>query len=372
MDDAASGVAAAQLRAGLFEDADELASHEASWDELAVRSSRPFSAPAWVMGWWRHLRPDGARLRVVLVWAGEALVGVVPLYAAGRTLRPIGDGMPAAEPLAAPARERDVAERAAALLAAAEPHPRRIELELGSAAWVAVLTAAWPGRRRPYGWRRGEIAVPRVEMRGGFDSWFASKGKSFRRDIRRNARRVEDAAGDFRLATVATLPADVETFLRLHRGRLAGQGGTNLEGEGVEGMLVDAGSALIEAGRFELFVLECDGAPVAVEIVLSAGRETVAWNGGFDEAFARLSPSMQCLIRVLSTASERGREEVSLGPGDQAYKYRLANRDDALRSYVLIPPGRGFLGARLRLALEQLRRAVGRRLPAGLRSRLRS
>src|SRR5436309_11631377 len=69
------------LRAEVIDDLSLLGRWEAEWDALAVAAGRPFSAPAWMLPWWRHAAPRGAQLRVVLVLEEDRLVGVGPFFA---------------------------------------------------------------------------------------------------------------------------------------------------------------------------------------------------------------------------------------------------------------------------------------------------
>ena len=60
----------------VFDSVDALEPIVAQWDELAVQFERPYCAPAWILGWWRHAAPDNARMRVVVARDGDRLLGV--------------------------------------------------------------------------------------------------------------------------------------------------------------------------------------------------------------------------------------------------------------------------------------------------------
>lgn len=357
----------------MFGDPGDLEPFWGAWDELAVEESQPFAAPAWTMAWWEHHRPKHARLRIVLVWKGGRLVGAVPLFSSARRYRPLGQGHSAAEPLARRGFERDVAEQTALRLAGSRPAAAVIELDLhaSSTRWQELLAEAWPGGRRARSWVKHETPVPRVDLSSGFEAWMSEKSGSFRRESRRKQRAIQSAGGHFRYTTIKTLEDDLQAFLRLHRGRLAHQGGTSLAGDAVMRMLTAAGSCLLESGRFRLLCLDVDGSTVGAQVLVAAGREVIAWNSGFDERFSQLSPSMQCLFHAIADAAERGELSLSLGPGAQDYKYRLASEEDSLVSHALLMPGSGYPLARMRLASTQLGRVLKERLPAGARQRLR-
>jgi CelD/BcsL family acetyltransferase involved in cellulose biosynthesis len=362
------------LTSRLFDDRTDLDPFWTEWDDLAVEESQPFAAPAWAMAWWDHLRPRRAELRVVLVWQGDLLVGVVPLFACGRRYLALGQGLPATEPLGRRNFERGVAEQAAMRLANAEPAPAAIELELCNTSpnWAALLCEAWPAGHRIQRWVKHKTPVPRIALDAGFDAWLSSRTTNFRRKVRHRRNLIEKAGGSYRYATSETLEHDVQAFLRLHRRRRASRGGTSLTGDGVERMLIAAGSELLESKRLRVLSLDLDGKPIAVRVLLTAGREIGVWSSGFDEDFAKLSPSLQNLMHALADAAA-GKEElgISLGPGGQSYKYRLSNEEDALLSYVLLPFGVRYPLARLQLVVEQLRHALSKRVSPTTKRRLR-
>ena len=65
----------------LIHDEAALAPHLADWDRLAVARRQPYSAPAWMLAWWRNVAPPGAALSVVVVREGDEAIGVAPFYA---------------------------------------------------------------------------------------------------------------------------------------------------------------------------------------------------------------------------------------------------------------------------------------------------
>jgi CelD/BcsL family acetyltransferase involved in cellulose biosynthesis len=361
------------LTSRLYESPDDLGALRAVWDELAVDAQRPFSAPAWALAWWENLRPADAQLRLVAVHDGDSLAGVVPLFSRGRTYQPVGGGMAPVEPLARAGLERQVAEAAVATFAEATPPPATFALERhgSSPDWAELLGEAWINGRGAWRWTKSETPVPRVDLGEGFEDWMKSQSSSFRREMKRKRRKFDEAGASFRYATGETLERDVNAFMRLHRHRLAGQGGSSLTSDRVERMLIGVGSELLASGRFRLLCIDLNGEPIGAQLLLAAGREVSAWNSGFDESYAKLSPSMQCIVEALRDASERGERTMSLGPGGQDYKYRLSNGEDSLNSHVLVPHGARYPLTRLRLAPQQARHGFGKRLSPEAKQRLR-
>jgi CelD/BcsL family acetyltransferase involved in cellulose biosynthesis len=367
----------------LVDGAEALAPHLEAWDALAMAARQPYCAPAWMLAWWRHAAPPGARLRVVLACEGEELVGVAPfcvvhdrlrlsryrLLASG-TCSPVG-------PLAAPGLEQEVGEIVARTLAAARPAPSMITLE-GVAAgspWPGLLARGWPGRP-PRVVRHGSEPVPTVSLDGmeSLDDWLAAKSAHFRREMRRNRRRLLAAGATFRLAqTPQEADRALEAFARLHHANWSARGGSGALGEGVERMLRDvAAGGLLDAGRFRVWAIEVDGTIIAGRVALAAGGELALWLSGFDEAWASHSPSMQSILTAVEDAVARGERRIMLGPGAQEWKYRLADAADAVESVTLVPAGAKSPAARGLLRGESFRAALAERLPPAAKARIKA
>ena len=329
------------------------------WDELAVANRQVFSTPAWMLAWWRHLAPADAAPRVVAVRDGGALVGIAPLFAApgpgGETYELLGRELGRTSPLAAPAREWEVAEAIGRALAAAPRPPDVLRFDHTPVGpWPPALRAGWPGRRRPVARPQRFTSSPVVLLAdGSFDAWFAARSANFRGEMRRLRRRLADAGGRTRLSTPETLAADLETLMRLHAARWEGRGDSFVtpDAPALARAVAEAGRAMPE-GRIRLHVTEIDGAAISAQLFLAAGGEAVFFNGGWDEAHARLKPALLGLLDLVEDAFARGDRRIDLGPGAHHYKLRLASGDDPVASAMLV-----FPSARVLLA-------AGRRLPA--------
>jgi CelD/BcsL family acetyltransferase involved in cellulose biosynthesis len=329
------------------------------WDGLAVKQGQPFSAPGWALAWWEHMRPDRAGLRVVLVRDRDSLVGVAPMYATGAYLHPLGRDVGSAEIVAAPGLEAEVAAVLAPALTDGQRRPVAIEMQCGSGQpdWPALLDAKWKTGRGAWTRLGPDVPVPGIDLGdGGFEGWMSGKSSSFRRDIRRNQRKLEDDQGTFRLTTPDTLERDVAEFMRLHRMRQEGR--SSLGGDRVVQMLVAAGSNLLPQHRFRLYCLEMGGSMIAAQLMVAAGPVSCAWNSGFDGDYGKYAPSIQCLVRALIDADHNGEREFSLGTGGQDYKSRMATREDLLRSYLIVPRGPSYPIDRIRVETRTVRNAA--------------
>jgi CelD/BcsL family acetyltransferase involved in cellulose biosynthesis len=337
--------------AELIANLDALAPLSGGWDALAVECGRPHVAPAWVLGWWRHLAPRNAEPRVVAVRDGDELIGLAPFFVdhsrRGRLdYRLSGIELSAGlSPLARPGREWEVAAGIGEALATATPRPDLIALEgfPADSPWLLALRDGWPEPARPQARLYQTYGSPLLTLREpSFEAWLAGKSANFRGQMRRLRRHVADAGGVLRTATHETLADDIATFLRLHAERWESLGESNLVamGETLPPMLDEVGRALLDEDRFQLSVLEVDGEPAGAQLFMSAGEQVMYVNGGFSERYAKLKPSMLGLLERIESAFARGERCLDLGLGEQPYKLRFANGNAPVAWGILMAPGR--------------------------------
>lgn len=332
-----------------------LYSHVGEWANLAVACGNPYALPGWTLAWWRHARPARAELRTIVVRDGEKLVGLAPFYADGRSYRLLASPLcEPVEPVAVAGREREVWEAVATELATHEPRPRAIDFgtQFSSGEWVASLRDAWPGGARPSLREGASVPIHLLSVEGvDYEGWLQSRDAKQRANLRRYRRKLDEAGAAIRVSTLGSLERDVEAFLNLHKARHEDEE-TPLAGPGIAPMLTEAGRALIPAGHFRLICADLDGETIAARLMLAAGGEVTAWNSGFDDAFAKLSPSLNTFAAGVALAIESGDRCIDMGPDTAAHKRRLTDVERSLVSRVLLPPGRGRLLARARLALR--------------------
>jgi CelD/BcsL family acetyltransferase involved in cellulose biosynthesis len=364
----------------VIEDESSLLEVSVEWDRLAVESERPFCAPAWMLAWWRNVRPDAAELRVVVITDGDQLVGIAPFWTLDGSSRRANYEILAARlsaptgPLAAPGREAGAAEEFGRALAGARPRPSLLLLEdlAGAEGWDRRLDGAWP-RPGPWVLRSAARPLPIVTLDGlDFDAWIAGRSSKFRQESSRLRRRLDDAGARFLLAGPGEVDRALDAFENLHGARWSDRGGSNALVPGLRGMLIDVARELLPGGRFRIFMIEAEGSVVAVNILLAAGPEVSGWNSGFDQSWGRLSPSLQLTLHAVADAAERGEARMSLGPGGKDYKLRLADSQREVAVSRLLPRGLLYPFARLRLAPQQTRIGISNRLSTGTKQRIRS
>lgn len=355
-----------------FEDEAELGPLLEDWDRLAVAARRPYCAPAWMLAWWRHARPEHAALRVLAVRDGDELIGLAPLWEGRGSLHAALTGRlsPPTGPFAGEGRAAEVAAALADSIPAGSALQIWDQLDRGSVA--GSLGERW-GERQPWVFPAAAMPTPVVQIGGlDYDGWLAQRSSKFRQESRRLGRRLADAGGVPRLVDPESMGPALDAFIELHGSRWQGRGGSNALIPGLREMLLDAAETLVPSGRMRVFVIEVEGRVIAANVLVAAGGEVCGWNSGFDEEWARYSPAMLLTLHALADATGRGEERISLGPGDGGYKRRLADGEDEITAVTIVPRGRGYAGARLRLLGHQARWSLSKRLPTGTKKGLRS
>ena len=367
----------------LLDDLAAVERHAQAWDDLAVAARLPYCTPAWMLGWWRHARPDGARLRVAVALGGTELAGIAPCYSVREhgvehvrlLTSPISHRT---EPLAVAGREREVAEVIAATLAEANPGIVAFDGVPDVSPWPGLMADAWPGRVRP-GTRVTEtMGAPALTLAGrDFEEWFATRSSNFRSQMRRARRSLEEQGATVRLAsTPAEIEQDIGAFIRLHHARWDPRGGSDALDAGVERMLQEIAHELVAAGRLRLASVATADRTVAVQVIAAAGGEASYWLGGFDDEWARSKPALVALLAAVEDAFARKDERFDLGGGTQDYKLRFADGQDELEwtkvaprrartpiDWLLLAPSRARGG--LARATYEPRAALRRRLRRG-------
>jgi CelD/BcsL family acetyltransferase involved in cellulose biosynthesis len=212
--------------------------------------------------------------------------------------------------------------------------------------------------------------APAIELGGAYEQWMERRGRKFRKEARRTARRMEEEQVQGRISGETEA---IEALLSLHHARWEERGGSNV-GAAAGPVITSAAHALAPDSRLIVALLEGPKGPVAAELVVLAGGTAAFWGGGFDPAWASFAPGTQAMLLALRHLAERGVQVADLGGGEDEYKRRLADGDQPLVWRTLFPRGARYPLLRLRLAPKQLGQAVrrsARRLPPRWRNLLR-
>jgi CelD/BcsL family acetyltransferase involved in cellulose biosynthesis len=365
------------LRGVLIDDIEVLDRYWHAWDELAVYHRQPYSSPAWVLSWWRHVAPPAAQLRAVLVFDGVDLVGIAPFFVdKGRSglVRFKLLGSSRRDFVVGAELEEEMTAIVAELLGRGEPSPDLIRLEgvPNLRKWPHLLTSTWPtGRMKLHPQFTQRAPSVRLDART-YDGWLRQKSQNFRRSMRRGLRQLEAAGARITLTRdEAELVRELQAFARLHHQRWKRRGGSRVLDSRVERMLDEASRALITQLRFRLWSIKIDDQTVSSTVFLSAGGETAAWLCGFDEEWSHLQPSILTIHEALKHGFEVGDCRLDLGAGAQPYKYRFSDSEDYLESLLIVRSGLKAPLARSQMLRARTRMALAERLPTSTKRRAR-
>lgn len=358
---------------GLHSESDPV---ESEWRALAEQGGNAFLSPEWFRAWLRAYG-DGVEPFVPLVHGeGGSLRGLLPL-ALDRAGHPrvcriaganLGDRF---HPVCAPGDEAEVAAEVGRSLASS-PAPwsvialTHVQTE---PAWVEALAEGTGARVRMRQRIAGPLPYLELGAYGGWEEYLQSRSSNFRQQVRRFTRRAAEA-GAMRLRRTEQpeeLPADMETFFRLHDLRFGPRGGSTLSSERAQAFQRDFAASALRRGWLRLWFLELDGVPAAAWYGWRLGDRYSYYNSGLDPSHSELRPGLVLLAAVIQSAFEEGAAEFDFLLGDERYKYRFAEGERTVSDVAIarsLPNPAGVL-----TGAEYGARALVRRLPVSVRQR---
>ncbi|HXF58167.1 MAG TPA: GNAT family N-acetyltransferase [Actinomycetota bacterium] len=300
------------------------------WTDLveADPSGSFFHTPAYLKLWWEEF--GSGRLLLARVLNGAQPVAACALEVLGDTLVFLGGfdvtdylgpvGLPGAEEAAAK-------ELVGALLADGGWVRADLRGLPEDSRWLGALEEALRGHG--LGVERTDDVngvAPYLLLPGSFEEYLAAIPGKLRHEIRRKRRRLAQEAGEYRVrfADPATLSADLDRFVELHRASPGPKG--KFMHAGMEIFFRRLGEAFQPPHVFHLAFLEVGGRAAAGAIGFGFKRSFSLYNSAFDREFAHLSPGMVLVSELIRLAIEAGREVFDLLKGDLEYKYRFGAR----------------------------------------------
>jgi CelD/BcsL family acetyltransferase involved in cellulose biosynthesis len=288
------------------------------WERLPGRS--PFTAPVWLLPWWRYF--GTGQPRVATLRQDGRLAAVLPLYVldepGGRKLLPVGAGLSDYQDVLAEP-DVDLSLLLHAMLGRDDGVSvcDLIEVPPGSALHGLTAPPGWAMR-----WGGGS-PCPVLALPGSVEAMAEAVPAGQLRKLRMNRHRAERGGGVVREhATAATLPALQAELIRLHQARwtVAGEPGV-LADPAVLALHQDAAPGLLDAGVLRLEVLRAGERVVAAIMALLAPGRILFYLSGYDAAHAFISPGTLLLGAMLEDAVREGRTEAHFLRGQEAYKY---------------------------------------------------
>jgi len=314
-----------------------------------------FQSHAWVSGWWRTI-PDASRrsLRIGLVWKGDRLLAVAPLAIGRRKgLRFLEWAASSytdyGDVLAAPECPAACLERLWRTISAMGGYDIAFlnRLQPDAAAHRLIAPAVRASTLRPN--HRAEESYRVVGDWANGAAWLNSQSKKARQNYRRAIKTLEES-GDIRFRLVGDdepLQPILDRLAALKRKWLAAhERQSQLFDEGTP-ILASLVQALADHGLLRIFVLECNGAIIAVSVNFVQRRTMMAFVTTYDPDFFKGSPGMVLMMDYIMWSIDQGLSTVDFLCGAEAFKERLATRSLKLTS---VSGARTLTGAAMSLA----------------------
>ena len=354
----------------------DLAPFRADWNRLLSQTPDAdyFQTLDWLEVYWRHLAGD-QQLRVLLHLEADELVGIVPLVIRNESTKvgplrvltpPLDDWGSFHGPLGA--------DRAG-LLATAMRYVQ------SSAREWDVIDLRWVNASsEPNGWlreavqaagmktyRRPRTVIPIARLDGNWQTYWASRSKSTRSNLKRYERKVEKlgevqhfrfrpTAIDLALAQGANVDPRWELYQACEQlAALSWQGssttGTTLSHDAVRAHLRDQHQQAVRAGGVDINLLRVNGRDVAFQYNYHFGGRVSNLRHGFDPEFAKLGVGKVLMMKVLRDSCERGDAVYDFLPRHVEAKRRFATDIVPCHSYFHCPTRLGrtlpLLGKRI-------------------------
>lgn len=279
----------------------ELARHADAWDALALAAPErlPMLSYAWVASFLDHQLQPGQAWRCLFAYAGEDLVGVLPVIG----VRP---GLPGVRlhgtedahtrsgyPLLAVDRPRETLSALLDLLDTVQPRWLWLRCSGVREGSPALSTGQLPtARTAAMSAARGDGSI--VCTRGNIDEFDTRLHANFRRNLRKarnRSQREHAAVFRFQRGSDAAPVELLDRFLDLEAAGWKGTAGTAIT---CSPRLVDFYRALTrrlaERGWLEWHFLDLDGAAAGGHLAVRFGRSLSLVKIGYDEKFSRLGP----------------------------------------------------------------------------------
>ena len=329
---------------------------EEEWDALvrAMPRPSPFLLHAWLRAWWRHYG-EAAQLSVHVARRDGRLVGALPLVVrrvrgmrvaefVGGSTSALADVLLAEGEDARPLIERARAERF--------DYADLFGLQGGSR-----LAGAAPGLRLVE-----RVEAPVLELDRGWETVYAEKTSSKKRNLHKRRRRQLGELGELRTHVArseAELAEALEAAFALYRRRWEGRPDAS-DFVTPRGMAFhrDAIRELARRDVARIVLLELDGRAIAFHYYFALAGRMVVHNLAFDPEHARLSPGLVNTLDAIQAAADEGLTRVEFLGGDERYKLELADRFEPLSQGLGLagtPQGHAVVAARTAAILARRR-----------------
>jgi len=333
------------IRTEIVKTSARLAEIGSAWDALWRRGERSvFQSHGWIEAWWGSRQThDRSRLCVGLCWSDDTLIAVMPFATRWhRGVRVLEWAAKDCSDYCDALVEPDLTEgwRALETVWTAVAASGGFDIVyLSHVRPDAALRLSFSGERQAVSLKPGHRLARSLQVcSDGPDgrSWFRGLSKKARNNHTRGLRIVGETGP---VTVTVSEPGDgiagiVERMIGLKQQWLAATGQANSILDNDARILRALIQELVRQRGARLFSIHCGEALVAGSVNIMAGTRMQAFFAAYDPRFDRASPGTLIMVEYLMWAFDRGIMEVDFLCGEEEYKFKFANRQIELGSYV--------------------------------------
>jgi len=315
----------------------ELLPLQREWEELRIKSrATVFTSPWWTCIWLKHFQGQ-APPKVLVLWEGGEMTGLAPLV----TYRSSFKGYPItylcmAGNFGETSEYYDLeflhgqgTKTAAKALVSGIKGIRWNLLQLRNLRWNSMAQAffaqasqAWRCEDQLYHASPYVPLEPARPVLDGFEGRSGRKVKqlveSLEREERLELRTVE---------SMDEMAGSIDTYIEQHKERWASKGGSIFHEKSQSGFLKDVALRGAEEGAVVVYEVRIDGEVASQQICVRDGGSLRMWKIGMNDRFKAYIPGYLSVYFGMLEAQRGGFTEYDLGPGEDAYKYKVGGVD---------------------------------------------
>lgn len=178
---------------------------------------------------------------------------------------------------------------------------------------------------------------PWIDLSQGWEAFYASRSRSLKKKNNLIANRLRKA-GQIEIdwvrpeqGSASDYAAALQTAIDISAKSWKQDTGNSLDQPGPNAFIQRLSQRAAEQGWLSIWLLKLDGKPLAMEYQLADEKHVYALRADFDSACPQdLSPGSYLNMHLLERHFQSGHTQYCMGPGDNPYKYRWADRAHAL------------------------------------------
>lgn len=334
------------MKTHVYNDPNTFDSLKPEWNALLERSATQsiFLTWEWQALWWKHLGEGDLHLLTLRDDTG-GLAGIAPLCRVSsqtgeRVFRWVGcvDVSDYLDVIAAPEHESALHRAILDYLTHPDgPAWNYVDLcNIRETSHTHAALAQLAVERGLHARTAVQEICPVIALPSDWEEYLASVDKKQRHEIRRKMRRIEsEAETQWWLARDrATIDADIDEFIRLHR--TSNPEKDAFMDEKMVGFFREMCRVAFDAGWLDLAFIRVNGVITASMLNFDYDNQILVYNSGYDPAqYAVLSPGIVLLSYCIRHAIETGRTRFDFLRGDEEYKFRFGAQRTTIHNVLM-------------------------------------